>query len=248
MNDKSRDNLLFVICWLFAITFLWTFFAHTGFPPACPVGQCDWNFLLLALLFVTLPFVSKIKIGKLLEIERELKKSKDDLTEYKQSTNQLIQTISNSVSAVANLHNTININMPGNKELLEAKQAVETAVGPTSRDPASAVRAELLHDRTDMNDALFRARRRLEGLMRDILGKKSSFVDADQKTKYLGLYRLFDLFVREYPQYRELMVPFADINNVLNAATHAQKIPDSQAETTLDIAADLIAALEQIKK
>src|SRR5271157_2288329 len=81
-----------------------------------------------------------------------------------------------------------------------------------------------------------------------IFWKKSQIMDANQKIRFMSLYRLFDTFVHEYPQYRDLAVALADINNVLNAAAHAQRIPESQAETTLDIASDLIATIESIKQ
>ena len=81
----------------------------------------------------------------------------------------MMQALSNNVSAVASLHNTININLPGNTELLQAKETVENTVGVRVGDPAKVVREELLRGAADLNDALSRARRRLESLLRDIL-------------------------------------------------------------------------------
>jgi len=248
MNDRLRDWLLFIICWIFTIVFLIIFFTHTGFTPLSPVNRSDWYFLLLALGFSLLPFFSKIKIGKLIELERDIKKTKEEFTDYHIVSNQMIQTLSNSVNAVASLHNTININVPGNRELLQDKEVVKGTIEIQAGSPEESIREDLLRGEVDLNDALTRARRRLEALLREILGKKSKFIDSDQKIKYMGLYKLFDTFVNEYPKYRNLRVALADINNVLNAAIHAQRIPESQAETTLDIASDLIAALEYINQ
>ena len=83
MNDKLRDWLLCIICWVFAVVFLITFFIHSGFPPACPVSRSDWYFLFLALGFSLLPFFSRIKIAKLIELERDLKKTKEDFADYR---------------------------------------------------------------------------------------------------------------------------------------------------------------------
>jgi hypothetical protein len=246
MNDKLREILFYILSWLFAVMFLTTFFIHTSFLTIYPSNNSDWLFLLLGLFFVFAPFFSKIKIAKLIEVERDLRKTKEDFSEFRTSTAQMIQFLSNSVNAVASLHNTININLPGNRELLQAKQDVEDVVRATSRAPADRIREELLSERADLNDALTRAKRRLEGLLRDILGKKATLPLTARKIKYMGLYQLFEEFIDKYPEYKNLQTPFADINNILNAASHAQQIPASQAETTLDVAAELIAAFEAI--
>ncbi len=248
MNDKWRERWLLVLSSLLSAIFFWSFFSRAGCPPVAIITSDEWRFLFVAIFFLLIPFVSKIKLGKLIEIERELKNTKSDLSGFKETTNQVIQTLLTSVSAVATLHNTINISLPSNRELIEAKRVTGQNIGLSNASVSSSVRDQLLNEETSEEFALVKARVRIEELLRKILSKRIVYEDKESRLKFFSLYRLFEFFVREYPDYKGLLGPFVEINSVLNAAAHAQIIPGDQAETTLDIASDIIAILEDVLK
>ena len=54
-----------------------------------PVGKYDLTYLVTSLALFLLPFVSRMKIGKILEIERKLQETRRDAEEFKEDTRQM---------------------------------------------------------------------------------------------------------------------------------------------------------------
>ena len=54
------------------------------------------------------------------------------------------------------------------------------------------------------------------------------------------------MFIHEYEEYAYLLKPFLYVTRVCNAAIHAQKVSEQQAEEALALAAQIIAVLQEI--
>ena len=72
------------ISWLISLYFLSGVSSHLGFPPTIKITVGHLVYIVLWLFFLFLPFFKRIKIGKILELEREVEKTKTDIKEFKE--------------------------------------------------------------------------------------------------------------------------------------------------------------------
>ena len=97
----------------------------------------------------------------------------------------------------------------------------------------------------DIMVALVKTRIRMEGILRKILGKqKYAKIREGKPVKYLGLYSLFMMFINSNKSYSNLKEPFKYVNQIYNAAAHAQIVSIDQANEALEIGTRLIAILQ----
>ena len=109
MKNKSGDRFwLFLIpCWLFCVFFFLVFLKNSDWFPKTPTTIYDLTYLIASLVFLILPFVSRLRLGKLFDIERELGKTKEDMNNFKNETRQmlsLVSTVSANVSNITNIY------------------------------------------------------------------------------------------------------------------------------------------------
>lgn len=92
MDKSSRDEgsknqmpiwALPALSWLVSFYFLLGFVSNLGFPPDRSLLTGDALYVFLWLFFLFLPFFKKIKIGSVLELEREVERAKEELREFK---------------------------------------------------------------------------------------------------------------------------------------------------------------------
>lgn len=233
--------------WLISFYFLLGFVANVGFPPERALFLGDALFIFLWLFFVFLPFFSRIKIGNLIELEREIQRTKKDLQDVKTELRNNIALLSTTVNTIGSMTNQVTVNIPGLAELQHARQDVTDQAPPESKEEAEQVEQVLRLEGEDTTMALARTRIEIERLLRGILGKRTS-VNAlrEDAIKYLGARQLFEMFVKENEQYRYLLKPFLNVNQVCNAAIHAQRVPEPQAEEALSLGAQIIAVLREV--
>lgn len=260
MNDNQQDLPVWGLAafsWIFAIYFTIIFHLNVGFPPKSPKNIGEVTYLIVALFFLFLPFFKKIKIGKFLELEREVQRTKTDLKDFKAITSNTLSVLSTSINTVSN-SNTVNVTIPSLEEMLAARHQLENSTSPQSsigtagtvgptQDEVDQVRDEIVLEDEDTIMALARLRITLESLLRGIMRKrKTADIQESDDIKYLSLGRLFHLFLKQYPQYRDVGKSIRYVNQVCNAAIHAQRIPQGQADETLQMGARLVALLRDI--
>ena len=90
-----------IICWVFSLAFLVFFFLHWGFPPGIPLLLPEWIYLAIGLVFLILPFFTKIKVGDFIELERKIKETQNELHEQKQYANSMFARLNANVTAVS---------------------------------------------------------------------------------------------------------------------------------------------------
>ncbi len=235
------------LSWLVSLYFLLGFVSNVGFPPDRSLFTGDALFVFLWLLFLFLPFFSKIKIGNVLELERELQRTKDELRDFKAEIRNSVSVLSTNVNTIGSMTNQITVNIPGIAELQNARQNLNALTPPRIKKEGEQVAQGLLLQSEDTTMALARTRIEIERLLRTVLGKRISInAMRDQSVKFLGPRQLFDMFVRENDSYSYLLKPFLYVTQICNAAIHAQKISDEQAQEALSLGAQIIAALEEI--
>jgi hypothetical protein len=236
------------LSWLVSFYFLLGFIVEVGFPPKIDVKLGHLLFAALWLFFLFLPFFRKIKIGYL-ELERELEQTKAELKEFKAEVRNNLAVISTNVNTMGNLSNQVTVNVPVTTDLDEIKRRLDQLAQPQTQKEAQDIRTEIAAiDGEDRIMALARTRIRIEYLLRELLGKRTSIGNTGaNQVKLLSLSRLVQLFFEQYPQQRELEEPIRYVLQVCNAAVHAQRLSPGQADEALEIGSRILALLSDIK-
>jgi hypothetical protein len=250
-NKKSGNELPFwlmpAISWIFAVYFLVVFHLSTGIPPKNVQNTSDWVMLALGLIFVILPFLKKIKVGDIFELERQVREVEKGVNDFKQETRNTLLLLSSTVNTISNLSNTVNVNLPGYAELEAAKRDVREISQGKNKEQAAEIKQELLLDGEDIIMPLARTRIRIEQLLRKILNKSQiSSKQNDKDIKFMSASQLFGEFNMHYPAYDRLIQPFRYVNQVCNAAIHGQRISAGEASEALDLGVQIIAVLSDI--
>lgn len=250
MPNESQDKMpawaLPALSWLISFYFLLSFVANVGFPPDRKLLVGDALYVLLWLFFLFLPFFSKVKIGGLLELEREVAKAKEELREFKSEVRNSMSVLSTNVNTIGGMTNQVTVNIPGLAELREARQIVEEKAPPKAKQTAEEVEERILLQSEDSTLALARTRIDIERLLRQILGKRTVLhSDKEDPVRFVGINQLFDLFTSQNDQFAYLKKPFRYVTQICNAAIHAQRVSDDQAQEALALGAQVIAVLKE---
>jgi hypothetical protein len=236
-----------VLSWFISFYFLVGFTANVGFPPDRSLITGDSLFVFLWLFFLFLPFFKKIKIGKLLELEREVRQAKQELQDFKMEMRNSVAVLSTNVNTIGSMTNQITVNIPGLQEMQVAKEKVDAQASPEVKQEAEQVQQSMLLESEDTTMALARTRIEIERLLRKIVGKKTSVNELrNQSVRFYGIKQLFEMFIRENDEYSYLLEPFLYVTQVCNAAIHAQRVSDPQAKEALTLGAQVIAQLSTV--
>ncbi|WP_438395259.1 hypothetical protein [Caballeronia sp. DA-9] len=239
---------LAVPSWIVALYFGIGFVAKAGFPPKGDLLIGDALFVGLTLFFLFLPFFSKIKIGSLIELEREIKDAKEEATAVKEELREFKNEVRNTVSVISTnaISQHVNVHLPGADELRRQQEKVEENLKAPGRQRADDVEAELQSD--DVTYALAKVRIDIERLVRNILGRRLDSSDRNisslSQRKFLSIDKMFDLLAGSDNTLNYLRSPLRNVLAVCNAAMHAQTVSSEQADEALKLGAQIIAALK----
>jgi hypothetical protein len=251
-NDKDTNQMpiwvLPVFSWLVSLYFFTGIAANFSFTPSPKFTANQTIILSLWLFFAFLPFFTRIKIGKFLELEREIKKANTEIKEFKEEVRFNLSMVSTSINTIGNLSNQVTVNLPGIAALEEDKRKLDES-DPSSKRKAEEIREELTIEGEDTVMALARTRIRIEYLLRKILAKHPAALSYYAKpAKFLSQTQLIRAFLKEYESYSHLEKPFLNVMDVCNAAMHSQWVSNAQAGDSLDVGARIIAILADVAK
>lgn len=240
-NGKSL--LFFLICWYFGIRIFNLGYANIDLSKPDEIKPIFLAFSAIGLLLILLPFVKRMKIGEF-EVEREIEQAKKELSEFKTETRNTISVMSTQITAVASIRNQnqVTVYVPGYEEAnADLKQKTSQSV----EKEAEEIKDEFLENQ-DTAMSVLKLRIQLEYLLRKLLEKRVSINYESNDANFMSLLKMTRVFFEYYPDYKYLQKSFDYVREVGNAAAHAQKITEFQAQETLDIGAKLIATLKDI--
>jgi hypothetical protein len=240
---KLPGWLLAVLSWTVSAYFLIGFFHAEGFPaaPTLPAGAAALG--ASGLFFLFLPFFQKIKIGKVLELEREVEKAKEELQEFKAEVRNSVNLLSTNVNSISGMTNRFNFyNLPSVPQMEKEARVLDEKV-PRAVNAAQEFQHFLLQQDEDIVISLFKTRVEIERLLRKIVGK-STTLSPGKDVRMAGLLQLFDIFVAQNPTYKYLRNSLRYVNQVCSAAIHAQQVSEEQAREVLALGAKIIATLD----
>jgi len=249
---KMPEWVFPMLAWLVALYFLVGFLKNVGFPPNRSLVAAEPLFGAIGLFFLFLPFFKTIKIGKILELEREVAKAKEELKEFKAEIRNTVAVLSTNVNTIGNTthNNQMTVNIPGLSELQKARQDVAAVIPPRGKGDPDQVEDRIIRQSDDDKTmALARTRIDIERTLREALGKQTYLPqDKAETIKFASLSKLFEVAAGVYPPLANLRKPFKYVNQICNAAIHAQQISDEQANEALALGAEILAVLEGFER
>lgn len=249
ISTHWKTLLLFIICWcigfyLFRVTTLRIDLDNTE-----SVDPLIFFLLIFSIGLILLPFLKSLKIGKVIELEREIEETKQELketkTELRQSISVALATVNTSINS---LNNSINITIPGVEEMRKEVEKLKSQKEEITLDSLEQELDYIIEtNEGDLNFALAKTRMEIERRMRRILNKRTEISKlTNQDIKFLTLSKLFRLLTDEYPQFKQFYDSFKYVQSVCNAAIHGQKVSYGQAEEALQLGIILINELKKI--
>jgi len=233
--------------WLISLYFLSGVSSHIGFPPSINITAGYVFYLILWLFFLFLPFFKRIKIGKILELEREVEKTKTDVKEFKEEVRANLSLISTNVNTIGNLSNQITVNFPALADIEEIKRRLDEKSKIGTKEEVKEIKEQLVLDGEDTIMALARTRIKIESLLRKLLDKRTTVSQiSDNPIRFMSLQKMFTLFLDRNEDLSHLQEPFSYVVQICNAAVHAQRVPQSQADEALEIGSRIIAILAKV--
>jgi len=103
---SERFYLLLIPSWLLSVFYLIVFLKNSGLFPKTPVGINDVTYPIASFVFFVLPFVSRLKVGQLLELDRKVMETRRDVEHFKNETRHFL---TNLAAASANAVNIVNL-------------------------------------------------------------------------------------------------------------------------------------------
>ena len=205
---------------------------------------------LLSIFLILIPLVKSIKFLNIFELEKEIKKTKEEVKDFKTEIRQSISLLTNSLTAsIGNMNNNVTVHIPGVEQLRKANKTIEER-GYVKEDISfQDIKEELsINDDEDTIMALAKTRIKIESLLREILNKRTNLINANKSIKFMGLNELFKQFTNQNPKYKYLNNSFRYVQQICNAAIHGLNISLGQAEEALELGTRIIKELEYIKE
>lgn len=240
------------LCRLIASILLLLALYGVGFPPKESIGTTSASLFVLSLFFFLLPMAKKISLGKLLTFEKEIKKVKDEVTDFKVETRESLKVYSNMITAISNtVSQTVNVHLPGKAEVAEVKDELNSTLNQqnTSSHVEDEITTYINESSNDLNFALAKLRMELEKSLRELLDKRTTTDDPNaMRGKFLSARSLFKEFTNQYPKYRGMHGSFDYILKVCNAAIHGQKIDEGYGYEAIGMGITMLKEFESISK
>lgn len=165
--------LLITISWLLGFYFLISFHYSTGFPRRNPSSLYQWLPLIISIILFLLPFFTRIRIGNVIELEREISNVQESVDDFKEETRQSFALITSTITTISNVSSNVQVvNLPGNEEYIASQNGLQQFSTQSIENVARDVRQILvLEDETTILP-LVKTRILIEQLLRKILNKR----------------------------------------------------------------------------
>jgi hypothetical protein len=206
-------------------------------------------FLFISFLFILLPFIKTIKIGKLLELQRDIGRTKEEVKDFKTEVKQSMTLLSTSINTSINsLNSNINISIPGTDDLRKEIEKLRTEVSDARTTTIKNVKEEILSsEEGDHVMALAKTRIEIEKTLREKLNKRLSVGQKQniEDIKFLTLNRLGQLYIKENPEFEKFWKSFKYVQSICNAAIHGQNVSYEQAYEALQLGTMILTELKE---
>lgn len=249
-SEQLNKLTLFLLTWSIGWYLL-------GNSLGCKVNPCcakditsnDWMIFFTGLTLLLLPFVSRISFGSFLSIEKELKKTQNELIEHKFAVSNQLNSISNNMNTLTNsVTNNHYYQIPSSSTLNEENETLSKKLDPDLTNNRSNRPVNFVDDNNEDKNIinLLLLRVEMERELRRYLGKRTSVKDKGDNLdlKYIPLRNLFKIFIDKNDDLRYIEVPFDLFSKTANAVIHGQLISDNQYEASKSLGLKVLKAIK----
>jgi len=130
MKKKSDEKfwIFLVPSWILSGFFFLIFIKNAGWPPRTPVTINDIAYLIVSFIFFVVPFISSMKLGKLIEFERKLNETREDMYYFKNDTRQMFAAFSAVSTTARSVLNVYSVASEGQVQKREQQEKPKTAI------------------------------------------------------------------------------------------------------------------------
>lgn len=243
-----KANYFSILSRLIATYFLILFHIHVDSVTKARLTETSATYLALFIFFLVLPFAQRLKLGKLIEFEAKVERTRAEIKEVRTETRDLISTLSVMVNTIsASMNQSVILNLPTSEEGREARKNMSNVVSdsPESTGKEKKMLEYVRAGEFDVHYALARLRMDLERQLRRVLRKRLETADPlKMRGKFLTARSLFRQLTSVVPRYKQMQSSFDYIMKFCNAAIHGQRIPESSAHEAIDMGLDILQELD----
>lgn len=249
LTKNYREVLLTMISWTIGFYILRKSALLIDLKEPDKIHNYHLLFLFISFFFILLPFIKTIKIGKILELERDITKTKEEVKDFKTEVKQSLTLLNTSINTSINsLNSNINISIPGTDDLKKEIEKLRTEITETRKTAVKNVKEEILTSEDgDYVMALAKTRIEIEKTLRKKLDKRLSIANRQsvEDIKFLTLNRLGQLYIKENPDFEKFWQPFKYVQSICNATIHGQNISYEQAAEALQLGTMILTVLKE---
>lgn len=242
LNKHFLTLVYFIVTWSIGFTIICKTSKYIDFSKSKDIDLVLLSLFIVGLIFILLPFFKKIKIGNYVELETDLKQTKQELSDFKSEIRQNISVLSTNIYTIGNLSNQVTINLPTAFELKREAELID-AKYETKLKSDEIINELILQDEDELI-SLAKVRIQMEYLLRKILNKSLNLKKSNKDIKFLTLTQLIREFISFYPQYEFLEPSFIFVRRMSNAAIHAQKLSENQIKESLKLGYKILSILK----
>lgn len=232
--------LLYIISWGIGTFLLYKAYKTIDFNSPDKIVTIHYVFLLLGIGLLLLPFIDRVKVGNVLELEMQLEHTKEELESFKEQVHMNLKVFSTAISAVGNISSNYNYNYisplpPSSREIELSEIELDGAIGTASVNEIIEI------DNEENILELVKIRIKLETLLRE----EYSRLEILDYTGFPLAYMHQDL-TESYPKLKNIYPSYRYIVTISNRALHGEYIGDSEFRKAIDMGKKLIGFLEEV--
>jgi len=248
MNENFKVWAFSIISWLFGIMFLIMGLINIEVN-SNPINLLKITLILVGFTLLIFPFISKIKIGNIIELERKIEKQNEEITEFKSFITTTISILSTNVNSIKN-NVKFEIHFPTYNELRNSiKQVEEQNSKNALPNQAQYNKTLLLQETGDKTWALLKNKIDIEKMLRALLGKTTTVNSfAEKEIHFFGFDYLINKFIGTDPERMTLKDSFDYYRRIVNAVIHGQNINEEYIDEAIDLGVQLKTYLENASK
>jgi hypothetical protein len=248
MNENIKIWTFSFISWGFGLTFLLMGFINLGINTES-VNLLKFLLILIGFSLIIFPFISKLKIGNLLELERKIESNNAELSEFKSFVSSSLNILSTNMNSIKN-DVKFELHFPTFNELKNLTKQIEDRNNSNSlNEKVESNKIELQQETTDKTWALIKTRIDIEKKLRLLLGKKTQAKSFTAKEiKFLSLDYLIRTFIESNPGVIDIKESFDYYRRIVNSVIHGQIVDDIYIDEAIELGVQLKTLIENVSE
>ena len=245
---ESSEKLIYIVSWALGLAVL-IFYVLSLLNIGIRLDYQSIIFLALIIILFLTPFFPKIKFGKYFELERTIKQTGENLSDFKQEVRHQLTIIQTNIENRNNNFQFLSSGkMPDTSEIREIIESLNLPNNRNTRRQRSELNDKITAVDEEQSWKLVKTRIEIEKELRRILNKKTTVHTFPEKeVKYISITGLMKMFLQQFPNNEKLTEPFNYFIRIANSVIHGQTIDDKYIKEGINLGIAIYEKLKQIE-